>query len=283
MSMINRLSNPGQEESVPRTPRFLAVTSGKGGVGKSVIAHNLADRLSASAKILLVDADFHSGNLHLLANVVPKTTWQNFDFAGGAVAEAVTPIHTNLDLLASSGTGGQALPDINSLALFLKNLRLQTAAYDFVVFDTATGILPQTTLILYRMDEVILVTTPELTALSNSYALYKVLAGDKTHPAIVLLVNQEDRPEELAYIRDKFGVITRQFLGHAPGFLGGLGHDRAMVEAVARQTSMRLIAPESPVNAAFAALAGRLAAGTKADQITWETINITALEADIRE
>lgn len=281
--MINRLADSRREERAPRTPRFLAVTSGKGGVGKSVIAYNLADHLSASARVLLVDADFHGGNLHLLANVVPQSAWQDGDLAAGAAVEAVTPIHKNLDLLASAGSGNQALPDIKSLDLFLKKLRMQAAAYDFVVFDTATGILPQTTQILYSADEIILVTTPELTALSNSYALYKVLAGDKSHPAIALLVNQEDRPVQLAYIKDKFGAITRQFLGHTPGFLGGLGSDRAVVEAVARQTGIRLVAPESAVTAAFSSLAGRLAAGMKADQITWETINITALEADIRE
>jgi flagellar biosynthesis protein FlhG len=280
--MTNRLESVAGNYPHPRPARFLAVTSGKGGVGKSVIAFNLADRLSASARVLLVDADFHAGNLHLLANVVPMAGWQGTDFAGGG-SPAVTRIHDRLDLLASAGTDGRALPDMPYLNVFLKHLRMEAKAYDFVIFDTATGILPQTTLILVAVDEIILITTPELTALSNSYALYKVLAGNKTRPNVALLVNHEDRPDQLAYIRDKFNTITRQFLGHIPGFLGGLGHDRIMVEAVAGQTSLGRIAPENALSAAFAALAGRLAAGARVDQITWETINITALEADIRE
>lgn len=278
--MNNRLSRVGRDDRASGTPRFLAVTSGKGGVGKSVIAYNLADHLSAYARVLLIDADFFAGNLHILANIAPQNTPQKTDSAPAVAVTAVTTIHKNLDLLA---LGGQTLPEIKGLAIFLKNLRAQAAGYDFVVFDTATGILPQTTLVLYSVDEVILVTTAELTSLSNSYALYKVLTGAKIHPAIALLVNQEDRPDELAYINEKFGNITRQFLGHTPGCLGGLGYDRAMVDAVARQTGIRLIAPENKLTAAFAALAGRLAAGTKVDQITSETINNTALEADIRE
>jgi len=278
--MNNRLSGVERENRPSRTPRFLAVTSGKGGVGKSVIAYNLADHLSISARVLLIDADFFAGNLHILANIVPQNTLQKTDSAPGTAFRTLTPVHKNLDLLA---LGSQALPDMKSLGIFLKNLRAQAAGYDFVVFDTATGILPQTTLILYSVDEVILVTTAELTSLSNSYALYKVLTGAKTRPAIALLVNQEDRPEELAYIDERFDSVTHRFLGHCPGCLGGLGHDRAMVDAVARQTGIRLVAPENKLTAAFAALAGRLAAGTKVDQITSETINITALEADIRE
>ncbi|MDD4051904.1 MAG: AAA family ATPase [candidate division Zixibacteria bacterium] len=278
--MNNRLSGIGLDDRSFRKPRFVAVSSGKGGVGKSVIAYNLADHLSVAVRVLLVDSDFFAGNLHILANIVPQNTPQKTDPASGIVFNAVTPIHKNLDLLT---LGDQALPDMKNLAMFLKNLRTQAAGYDFVVFDTATGILPQTTLILYSVDEVILVTTAELTSISNSYALYKVLTGAKTHPAVALLVNQEDRPEELAYINDKFNSITRQFLGHTPGCLGGLGYDRAMVDAVARQTGIRFVAPENRLTAAFAALAGRLAAGTKVDQITPETINNTALEADIRE
>jgi flagellar biosynthesis protein FlhG len=278
--MNNRLSGIGREDRSSRIPRFLAVSSGKGGVGKSVVAYNLADHLSIFARVLLIDADFFAGNLHILANIVPQNTPSMTDQTSGVGLNAVTLAHKNLDLLA---LGGQALPDIKSLAIFLKNLRTQAAGYDFVVFDTATGILPQTTLILHSVDEVILVTTAELTSISNSYALYKVLTGAKTHPAIALLVNQEDRPDELAYINEKFNSITRQFLGHIPGCLGGLGYDRAMVDAVARQMGIRLVAPENKLTAAFAALAGRLAAGTKGDQITSETINNTALAADIRE
>jgi flagellar biosynthesis protein FlhG len=277
--MNNRIASLGREDQVAARPRFLAVSSGKGGVGKSVIAYNLADHLSISARVLLIDADFFAGNLHILANTVPQNPADKKDSASGAALEVI-PIHRNLDLLA---LGGQVLPDMKSLAETLKNLRMQAVSYDFVVFDTATGILPQTTLVLYNVDEVILVTTAELTSLSNSYTLYKILTGAKIHPAIALLVNHEDRPEELAYINEKFASITSQFLGHTPGFLGGLGYDRAMVDAVARQTAIRQVAPENELTAAFASLAGRLAAGIKVDQITLGTIKNTALEADIRE
>lgn len=280
--MTNRWDNATGSNPNSHPTRFLAVTSGKGGVGKSVIAYNLADHLSVSARVLLVDADFYAGNLHLLANVAPTAGWPEADFAAGG-GPAVTRISNRLDLLASVCADGPTLPDTQNLGMFLKQLRTRAADYDFVVFDTATGILPQITMILLSVDEIILVTTPELTALSNSYALYKVLAGNKPDPAIALLVNHEDRPEQLAYIKEKFDAITGQFVGRTPGFLGGLGHDRGMIEAVASQMSLRRLDAENALSAAFALLAGRLAAGEKADQIRWETINITAVKADIRE
>jgi len=84
-------------------PRVYAIASGKGGVGKSVIAFNLAQSLAKNGRILLIDGDFQMGNLHLLANAAPEYGWQGVCLGQTELSEAVRPINDNLDLLASTG------------------------------------------------------------------------------------------------------------------------------------------------------------------------------------
>lgn len=263
---------------------FFAVASGKGGVGKSVIAFNLADHLSADARVLLIDGDFQTGNLSLLANVEPQYGWQQVCLNRVSLPEAVVKVKENLDLLASTGgVANEAFPDILKMTAFLNNLRHQAARYDYVIIDTASGILPHTSLILQVVDEVIIVTTPELTSISDTYALYKILTADNSRVFASLLVNHEDRQEEIEYLYEKFVTITDHFLGHSPAFLGSLGYDRTLVDAIAHQKGVASFAPDSLINKQFTELVGRLMGSRKPAYSKLETININAQEADIRE
>jgi len=265
-------------------PWLYALASGKGGVGKSVIAFNLAECLSQTRRVLLIDADFHMGNLHLLANVTPNHGWQAVCRGQIRLDEALVAVNERLHLLASScGQSEEAFPNTPSLAAFLSGLREAAAAYDLVIFDTVSGILPQTHLILSAVDEVILTTTPELTAISNCYALYKVLVSGNPAFEARLLVNQEDDEETVRYIYDKFCLITSKFLGRSPAFLGGLGADRAVVESVALQSPLSVSAPDSTITRQLAALARRLDGDDRPAGITLETINVTPAGVDIKE
>ena len=276
---INRVN-----DRIAERPVLYAIASGKGGVGKSVIAFNLAHQLSQTHRVLLIDGDFQMGNQHLLVNVAPEYGWQAVCMGRVELTEAIRPIRPNLDLLAS--TGGRAdemVPDIKSLAASLGNLREQTAAYDFVIIDIASGILTHSNLILNAVDEVILVTTPELTSISDCYALYKILISNNRYLTASLLINREGRAEEVEYIYQKFVTITDQFLGRSPLFLGSLGNDPVMVDAVARQQGVADFAPESPILKQFSTLADHLAGHQRSSGITPETINSKPLGADIKE
>jgi flagellar biosynthesis protein FlhG len=275
---INRIGS-----HIDGTPRVFAIASGKGGVGKSVIAFNLAQHLSRSHRVLLIDGDFQMGNQHLLANIAPQTGWQGVCMGHVEWDEAIRPVGRNLDLLAS--TGGRAdelLPDMKSLAQSLSHLRRLAAGYDFVIIDTASGILPHSNLILNTVDEVILVTTPELTSISDCYALFKILISNNAHLTASLLVNREDRGEEVDYIYQKFTALTDQFLGRSPAFCGFLGDDPLLTESVARQRGVADFAPESRIAEHFTSLAGSLTGG-RSIKTTPETINSKPVGADIKE
>jgi flagellar biosynthesis protein FlhG len=280
-NLFRRKEIAGQDSG---NPHLLAVASGKGGVGKSVIAFNLADHLSSRWRILLIDGDFQRGNLHLLGNITAECRWQDICFGRVGFSEAITAVNKRFDLLASSGgLSGETLPDVRSLAAFLGGLRNQCRRYDYVIFDTASGILPHTDLILHAVDQVILVTTPELTSISGCYALYKTLITDNENIFSSILVNHEDREDEIEYIYQKFITITDRFLDHSPVFFGSLSYDRELVEAVARQRRIADYAPDSRINRQLADLAAGLSGEPAGAIFGHKPINLTAPGADIRE
>jgi len=265
-------------------PKMYAITSGKGGVGKSVIAFNLACHLAQSHRVLLIDGDFYMGSLPVLANAAPVYGLKQVCRGEIDVHHAVVGLFDRLDLLASNGSNWEeSLPDVKSLAHLLAALQSVPAAYDYVIIDTASPILPQTSLILHAVDEIILVTTPELTAITDCYALYKILSTHQPGLSASLVINGEDRQDEVEYIYEKFVAMTSQFLGHSPAFLGRLAHDRALVDAVARQQGVMQFAPDSTINRQFAELA-HILTGRRQPVIHREnTVNFTAVKADIKE
>ncbi len=275
----NRIGHIAAEKSC-----LYAVASGKGGVGKSVIAFNLASYLALSNRVLLVDGDFQMGNLHLLANIAPAYGWQGVCMGRVDPHEAIKPVSDNLDLLASTGgRSDELLPDMQSLATSLNTLRNDITSYDYIIIDTPSGILPHTNLILNAVDEVILVTTPELTSISDCYALYKILISNNNHLTASLLVNREDRKEEVEYIYQKFVTITDQFLGRSPAFFGHLGEDSTLVESVALQQGVADFAPNSPAAKHFAAIAESLLSSRSQVEFNPQTINLNPVGADIKE
>ena len=276
----NRIS-----DYISEKPRIIAIASGKGGVGKSVIAYNLAQHLSHASRVLLIDGDFLTGNLHLLGNVIPEQCWQEDTGETLNIDRKKTAITGNFDLLSSTGANNDGtLPNIKSLMSLLADLRKLAFDYDYIIFDTASGILPHTNLILYAADEVVLVTTPELTAISDCYALYKVLINNNANISPSLLINQEDDTDEVDYIYRKFKAITNRFLNKTPSLFGSLGSGSEIVEAIASQKGLADFAPESSISLQFKQLARHVQNTNSNSEINdHEKINFKAMTADIRE
>ena len=285
---MNRLNLVRKEDMPPADDfvLFVSLLSGKGGVGKSILTFNLAERLETLGyRILVVDADFSSGNQHVLANV--DCDYGVAQIASGQLSlrEAVTNYRDNLDLLVTGSSGPVSqLHDPISAASLMQKLHDQTSDYDFVLIDHASGVSEIAAAIAHASDINLLLLVPELTSIMDAYGLYKFLISIHDRLHCLLLINRVESDDEGDYIHKKFGAIAERFLDNVPGLAGCLPEDKAVRNAVACQRSLAETAEESPILEALTATAIRLVKylPTGRSFIQSKSINKTTAMADIR-
>ncbi|HUV31669.1 MAG TPA: P-loop NTPase [Acidobacteriota bacterium] len=265
---------------------IVSVLSGKGGVGKSVLAFNLAERIGSQGnRVLLVDADFSSGNIHILANASCETGVRQFSSGQLSLRDAVVPVLDGVDVLGAGGDGpAEAWQDVQATARLVERLRDQGSHYDVIVVDHSSGVSDPATVIAQGSDLNLLVLVPELTSIADAYGLYKYLlqAGDRMDAFVLVNRTQSDREAE--YIHGKFSALAERFLGRAPGLIGYLPEDEAVRKAVASQVPVAVAMPQSPVVQALSELGQELLGLRKSSRTGTQVkaINKTTAAADIR-
>lgn len=287
--MSNRLNDIlSSSEVIGSSNRMFAIASGKGGVGKSIISFNLAWALSEHGKVLLIDGDFYMSNLHLLANVSPKLGWRDICQGKTDLLNSALKLNDNLHFLAASGlASSDKMPELQEVADSMAIIRKQGKSYDYIIIDTGACIQPHTNIIFNLVDEVVLVTSPELTSISDSYALAKILYSNNDQISLSLMVNRVANLQEAEYIHEKFGEICNQFLGKNPGLFGSLGSDPLVTESVAGQVPILKMNRDSGVAGQLRNLAESLKPGLRgrrSGQINdTKTLNSQMVGADIKE
>lgn len=285
---MNRLANlhNGQPSAEIARPVLISILSGKGGVGKSVVSFNLAVALvSEGARVLLVDADLGTGNLHVLANL--NSDYGVREFADGrlSLVEAVRPFAPNLDILTSAVTGPAGeLGTVGGAIQIAQQIRRQATSYDLVVLDHGSGISDPATVLASASDVNLLLLVPELTSISDSYGLFKYLKKANRAVRCALLLNRVQSEEESEYVRTKFLAVAERFLGEVPGFLGSLSEDGLIRKAIAGQRPAAAIDPEGRVVKDLGGIARKLAGQYLRSRSTGanQKININAAAADTR-
>ncbi len=257
-SELDRITHPAQwqRSHVP----MIAVASGKGGVGKSNLAANLAVALGESgARVLLVDADFAQANLDLLLGVHPRWDLQHVLSGEKQPEDIVLQAAKNVKLVpASSGVPDLAELDDYRREFLLRALSQLEGDVDLVLLDLASGVSNTVTSLCHAAHEVIVVTTPELPAFSDAYALIKLLhqQGRMRPPHLVVsMTSPEDEADETAH---RIRLVARRFLQQEVEYLGSVPFDPAVSRAVRRQEPVVTAFPQSPAAAAYRGLAGRL-------------------------
>ncbi|MDJ0782891.1 MAG: MinD/ParA family protein [Desulfosarcinaceae bacterium] len=240
-----------------RATRVLAVTSGKGGVGKTNIVANLGYALTKRGqRVLIFDADLGLGNLDVLLGIAPRYNLAHVLNGEKRLDEIIVTGPGNLHILPAS-SGVQELTRLSHGQQFriLRNLNELIEAYDVFLIDTAAGISTNVLYFAASAQEILVVVTPEPTAITDAYALMKVLAIKYHERHFKLIVNAAKSDAEADETYRQLNVVTSRFLDIEMEYLGKVLLDDNVKRGVRCQTMVSELAPISKASRNFAILA----------------------------
>lgn len=251
------------------TAPILAVTSGKGGVGKTTVAVNLAISLSRLGwQVTVLDADMGLANLDVALGLVPPRTLEHFFLGDCELEELILPGPEGIQVIAGgSGVPELIAPPAAQLVRFASALDRLRATCDALILDTAAGIGDQVSRMITLADRVLLVTWPDPTALVDAYATLKVSRRRRPGQAIGLVVNGVEDAAEAERVHARLSAAANRFLGQGVDLEGFIRRDEALADATRRQVSVVGSNPLSPASRCFERLAltlsARLGTGTE--------------------
>jgi flagellar biosynthesis protein FlhG len=242
--------------------RVIAVTSGKGGVGKSNVVANLGLALAQRGlKVLLIDADLGLGNLDILLGLNPRFTIQDALSLRLKLADVLVEGPEGLRILPAS-SGIPELVILNKLQklFLLSELDHCTEDVDVVLIDTGAGISPNVLFFNIAAQERILVVNDQPPAIADAYALIKILVTQHDEKSFKLLVNDLTHPREAELVYHTLLRVTERFLGQGVtlDYLGFIPHDEAVSKAVMRQQPVLALYPQAPASRSFVKIARTL-------------------------
>lgn len=250
--------------------QVLAVTSGKGGVGKTNIAANLSICLASSnRRVILLDADLGLGNLDVVMNINCRYNMSHV-VSGRKTLEEVTQVGpAGVEVIC----GGSGIEELANLGQFqrtrlMEELQALQNAADVIVIDTGAGIHNSVIAFCQAADHVLVVTTPEPPAMTDAYAMIKVLAGRRFSGRISLIVNMAASIAEGKKVYRQIAEVAKRFLDTPVYEAGVLCKDDHLTAAVRAREPVVLAYPRSKITAMLVAMTARLARGAAAGQST---------------
>ncbi len=241
--------------------RTLVVTSGKGGVGKSTLAANLAVALAQrGARVVLVDGDLAQASLDVLLGVHPR--WDlGHVLAGEKTVDEVAVQGPAGVTLVPGASGPSELAELDDVRreLLMRSLGTADENADLMIIDTASAMSRQTLELCRSGHELLVVVTPDMTSFSEAYGLVKTLQKEGALARSPrLIVNLATTPEEADEAAQRMQLFARHFLHLEVETLGTVPFDSAIPRALRAQSPVTLAAPDSPAAIAYRALAARL-------------------------
>ena len=232
-----------------RSAKVITITSGKGGVGKTNFAVNMAIAMSMLGKrVVIIDADFGLANIEVLLGIIPKRSFADIFSQKRSIEEVLTPGPMGISFI-SGGSGFTTMASINEehLCQIIENFEMLDSLADIVLIDTGAGISKSVTSFVLASNETIIVTTPEPTSITDAYAIIKAAREEMLHPLnFKLVVNRVESKDEGTEIYNRLSRVCSRFLSIEIENLGAIPYDSCLVKAVKSQMPVIMGFPESP-------------------------------------
>lgn len=263
MDQADRLRNIIKISSQPKKPlaRVITVTSGKGGVGKSNTSINLAVQMKKLGKrVIILDADFGLANIEIMFGTVPKHNLCDLIYQGKSIRDIITWGPGEVGFI-SGGSGIAGLSNLggNYLSYIIQNLNELDSIADVVIIDTGAGISDAVLEFLVASGEILLVTTPEPTSITDSYSLLKALNRHPrfslTDSQIKVIANRVESEEGGKALFTKLNAVVSRYLKIPISYLGAIPQDAQLAEAVMQQTPVSIQKPNAKSTKAFESIA----------------------------
>ena len=256
---LRAMNNPDAETPVSErtTTRVLSITSGKGGVGKTAVVANLAVLLARAGKrVLVLDADLGLANIDVVFGLAPSFNLSHF-FTGEQNLETILTDGPEGVKILPAGSGIQRFTrlDVEQKMRLLDALDAMHSDFDYVLIDTEAGISENVTYFNTAAQEILLVTTSEPTAITDAYALMKLLSHQYHEKHFNLIVNFIKTEEEALDVYRKLTMVANRYLDISINYIGSIPRDKLMVDAIRRQQTLVQLFPECKTSNAFEALA----------------------------
>ncbi len=265
-----------QNQTISQMARVITVTSGKGGVGKSNIAVNLAVQFQKQGKkVIIFDADFGLANVEVMFGTVPKYNIADMIYREMEMTEIITEGPNGIGFV-SGGSGIDGLGNLSQeqIVYLVKCLNELNKLADIIIIDTGAGISDSVLEFVMASPEVLLVTTPDPSSLTDAYSLIKMLYHNpnfvKDMTKISVVANKTVSVEEGHMVYQKLNSVVNRFLDGNVEYLGMIPQDIELEKSVRQQKTVSLNAPASNAARAFEVLASNILNGEQKDvKLNW--------------
>ena len=240
--------------------RIIAVTSGKGGVGKTNTSINLAIALANKGhRVVLLDADLGLANVEVLLGINSIYNLQHIVEGSRTMSEVLVKGPGGIAIVPGS-SGMAKLADLTEQGRIniLNGLEELQHRADFIIVDTMAGIGRSAIAFVLAADEVLLVSTPEPSSIVDAYAMLKTICQHRDNAIVRLVANMVMNKKQASYVYDKLSGVSQQYLGRKMSYLGMIPRDVHVSQAVMQSNPYSLRFPNAPASKAVADIAERL-------------------------
>ncbi len=245
--------------STPKKTRVIAVTSGKGGVGKTTFSVNFSITLSKfGKKVIILDGDLGLANINVLLGIIPEYNIYEVLRGKKRIQDIIVSTHFGIDFIAgANGISQLANLSDSQRENFLKDLE-SLNGYDFMIIDTGAGVGQNVLGFLKPADEIIVITAPEPTAIADAYGMIKSIVANKYEKSIRLIVNEVENAMQAKRVADRIIHLSAQFLSVEIDNLGFIYKEDLVQRSILTQRPFVIAYPNAKSSSCIMHIAKRI-------------------------